>query len=243
MISVCIATYNGALYLESQLRSILTQLDEGDEIIVSDAGSNDRTIAIIESLCDKRIKLYNFNGELSKSKIPVFAKMDNIRYNFENALKMAKGDIIFLADQDDIWLPNKVEKMVAALQDASLVVHDCEVFNGNEVLIPSFMDFMNPTIGRWKTFIRPVFMGCCMAFNKKVLQKSLPMPNLHIEHDVYIGLCAYKEGIVKVIKEPLIRYRRHGKNASSCAEESKNSLWIKFLRRWYMLLAYFSINN
>lgn len=241
MISVCIATYNGELYIEDQIKSILVQLSENDEVIVSDAGSSDDTLTVIESIGDSRIKIVNYTEKKSNSKYKVFNKMDNIRGNFENALSHAKGDIIFLADQDDIWFPTKVEKMVKALQVASLVVHDCEVFDGNVTLIPSFMDFLKPTIGKWKTFIKPVFMGCCMAFNKDVLKKSLPMPNLHIEHDTFIGLCAYKVGTVRILKEPLIRYRRHGMNASSCAEGSDNSLWIKFLRRWYMLLAYFCI--
>lgn len=241
MISVCIATYNGSPYIEEQIKSILVQLSEEDEVIVSDAGSSDNTLSVIESIGDSRIKILNYVGEKSNSRFPVFCKMDNIRGNFENALSYAKGDIIFLADQDDIWFPNKVEKMVNALNDAPLVVHDCEVFDGQETLIPSFMDFFKPTIGKWRTFIKPVFMGCCMAFNKNVLIKSLPMPQLHVEHDTYIGLCAYKVGKVKILKEPLIRYRRHGMNASSCAEGSTNSVFIKFLRRWYMLLAYFCI--
>ncbi|MED9996545.1 MAG: glycosyltransferase family 2 protein [Paludibacteraceae bacterium] len=241
MVSVCVATYNGASFIKEQLISILNQLEECDEVIVSDAGSTDNTCEVVKLIGDKRIKqisCYKKNVRVGES---VFAKMDNIRYNFENALRMAKGDIIFLADQDDIWFPDKVKKMIEALQDASLVVHDCEVFDGKETIIPSIMDFMKPSIGKWKTFIKPVFMGCCMAFNKEVLAKALPMPNLHVEHDTFIGLCAYKVGVVKIIKEPLIRYRRHGMNASSCAEGSNNSLWIKLLRRWYMLLAYFCI--
>lgn len=241
MVSVCVATYNGASFIEEQLTSILNQLGEYDEVIVSDAGSTDNTCEIVNSIGDKRIKQIFCHKKCIGVKNQVFAKMDNIRYNFENALKMAKGDIIFLADQDDIWFPNKVEKMVNALNEASLVVHDCEVFDGQETLIPSFMDFFKPTIGKWRTFIKPVFMGCCMAFNKNVLIKSLPMPRLHVEHDTYIGLCAYKVGKVKILKEPLIRYRRHGMNASSCAEGSTNSVFIKFLRRCYMLLAYFCI--
>lgn len=241
MISVCIATYNGELYVEDQIKSILVQLSEEDEIVVSDAGSSDNTLSVIESIGDSRIKIVNYLGEIPNSRYQVFNKMDKIRGNFENALSHAKGNIIFLADQDDIWMSNKVTRMLDSLNDASLVIHDCEVFDGKEIISPSFMDIYNPTLGKWKTFIRPVFMGCCMAFNKEVLKKSLPMPKLHIEHDTFIGLCAYKVGKVKVLKEPLIKYRRHGMNASSCAEGSNNSLWIKVLRRWYMLLAYFCI--
>ncbi|MDE5758415.1 MAG: glycosyltransferase, partial [Allobaculum sp.] len=92
MISVCIATYNGERYIETQIRSILDQLNEDDEIIISDDSSTDRTLDIIRSLNDSRIKLFAGN------------KFHSRTFNFENALKQATGDFIFLSDQDDIWL-------------------------------------------------------------------------------------------------------------------------------------------
>ncbi len=241
MISVCIATYNGEKFIREQLDSILKQLSEEDEVIISDAGSTDNTLSVVKSLNDKRIKVHICLKKAEYVKSAVFAKMDSIRYNFENALSHAMGDVIFLSDQDDIWMPNKVATVLQALKSSCMVVHDCEVFDGDKTILPSFMNFYRPTVGKRKTFIKPVFMGCCMAFTKDVLRKALPMPNYHIEHDTYLGLCAYKIGKVYILKEPLIRYRRHGMNASFCAEGSRNSLLIKFLRRWYMLKAYFCI--
>ena len=95
MISVCIATYNGEKYLREQLDSILPQLAESDEVIVSDDGSTDGTIDLITSLNDPRIKIVSNSGR--KGYVG----------NFENALKHTTGDYIFLSDQDDIWYPNK----------------------------------------------------------------------------------------------------------------------------------------
>jgi len=98
-ISVCMATYNGEKYIYDQLQSILTQLSENDEVIISDNYSSDKTIEIIELFNDPRIKIY-------------FLKKGKSIKNFENALLHASRDYIFLADQDDIWLPGKVQIMM-----------------------------------------------------------------------------------------------------------------------------------
>ena len=98
-ISVCIASYNGEKYIKEQLNSILCQLEERDEVIISDDSSTDNTVQIIESFKDKRIKIFREQ----KFKSPI--------YNFENAISKATGDIIFLSDQDDIWHKAKVHKI------------------------------------------------------------------------------------------------------------------------------------
>lgn len=99
-ISVCMATYNEAKYIREQLESILCQLSEDDEIIVSDDGSTDGTIDIIMSYHDNRVKVLHHISSPGSS----FVKATR---NFENALLHAHGDYI-LADQDDVWHKNKV---------------------------------------------------------------------------------------------------------------------------------------
>lgn len=101
-------TYNGEKYISVQLDSILKQLSENDEVIISDDSSTDRTVDVIKNFKDKRIKLYEDNHFHS----PIF--------NFENALEKASGDIIFLSDQDDVWLDNKV-KIMTGLDRKSVV--------------------------------------------------------------------------------------------------------------------------
>ena len=96
MISVCMATYNGERFIVGQIRSILSQLNADDELIISDDGSTDDTTILIEGIGDKRITLLN-GGFHSPIK------------NFENAIKHAKGDVVYLSDQDDLWLPGRVE--------------------------------------------------------------------------------------------------------------------------------------
>ena len=104
MLTVCIATYNGEKYIRQQLNSVLIQLGENDEVIISDDSSSDATVEIVRSFNDSRIKLLVDN----KFSSPV--------RNFENALKYATGDYIFLCDQDDIWLPDKVKSMLPYLK-------------------------------------------------------------------------------------------------------------------------------
>ncbi len=236
MISACVLTYNGAKYIREQLVSILSQLGEKDQVIVSDDGSSDRTLEIVRELCDSRIEIYRHEPIIS-SYVGVFNVMYLINRNMNNALKYAKGDYIFLADQDDIWLDGKVSKLVEILNSGvDCVVHDCKVINDSlEVISDSFYDYLPPHRGFWGTLIRSSFMGCCMAFNRKVLERAYPIPTLPIEHDTWIGLCALKVGGVKIIDDKLILYRRHSDNVSSCSEGSRNSLYIKIKRRFYML--------
>ena len=96
MNSICIATYNGEKYIKEQLNSILSQINEDDEIIISDDGSQDKTLDVIQEITDSRI---------------VIIKNDSRRHgiigNFQNALKHANGEYIFLSDQDDVWCKEK----------------------------------------------------------------------------------------------------------------------------------------
>ena len=96
MISVCIATYNGGKTIHTQLASILSQLGENDEVVISDDHSTDNTLDIIRAFNSPIVRIVE--GPVKGSPIP----------NFENALQHSKGDIIFLADQDDKWVENKV---------------------------------------------------------------------------------------------------------------------------------------
>ncbi len=243
MISVCIATHNGERFIQKQLKSILCQLNEEDEVIISDAESSDDTLKLIEALNDKRIKIFHWINQKGKSRIALFNKMDNIRNNFQNALLQAKGDVIFLSDQDDFWYKNKVERVRVTLEKFDCIVHDCSVIQGDELMLPSFIKFFKPKRSKWGMYIKSPFMGCCMAFNKSLLQYALPFPETHIEHDTWIGICAFKYRTVKVLDEVLIDYNRHGENASFCADENMNSIFIKFLRRLFMIKAYLKLKS
>jgi len=211
------ATYNGEKYICAQLGSILKQLSENDEVVISDDSSTDRTLEVIKSFKDKRIQLYEHNHFLSPT------------WNFENALKRASGDIIFLSDQDDIWLHNKVEVMAKLLLSYDLVVSDCVVVNeAGEVIADSFFKLRGSKPGLLSNLIKNSFLGCCVAFNRKIMQKALPFPKNIPMHDMWIGMIGELFGKTYFCEEKLVKYRRHDNNASQTLEGSTHSLVKKF---------------
>ena len=124
MISVCVASHNGEKYIKEQLDSILCQLSSEDEVVISDDGSTDSTLEIIKGYNDPRIKIFNFKQPSKTSHTHIYASR-----NFENALKHSKGEYIFLSDQDDIWMPNKVSICLDALKQNDMIVHNMEIVN------------------------------------------------------------------------------------------------------------------
>ena len=220
MISVCIATYNGEMFIREQIDSILRQLSSDDEIIVSDDGSTDDTISIINSIDDKRIRIIEGPRKHSPTQ------------NFECAMKEAKGDYIFLADQDDVWKPNKVEVCMKWLQEYDCVVSDAEVTDSNlNPLYPSLYAIMQIRHGRiYNTIWKNGYTGCCMAFRRNVLNASMPFPKDIPMHDIWIGnVAAYKYN-VKFISDKLVLFRRHEDTISCNGKGSRFSLWqqLKF---------------
>jgi len=129
MISVCMAVKNGAAYVKEQIDSILCQLGPNDELIVSDDQSTDATLDIVRSFNDPRISIFSSvrRGAIN---------------NFERALSRSSGDFIFLADQDDIWHPDKLSTMIPHFQNYDLVVCDCLlVGEQRNVLCNSFFEW------------------------------------------------------------------------------------------------------
>lgn len=238
MISVCMLSFNGANYIKEQLDSILCQLNPEDEVIISDDGSTDNTLDIVLAYNDSRIRLLNHKLVAT----PFSGVMDvcyRVGRNAENALKNAKGDYIFLADQDDVWPSDKVEKCIRELQNVDLIVTNKLVVDSN--MRPLSEDgkaapIKSPTL--YNTLTHTPFTGCCMAFRKSLLNYILPFPEEPLMHDIWIGLMGMKHGKVRVLQEPLLFYRRHGGNASINGTRSKNPLSYKLKYRYYLLKAY-----
>ena len=207
MISVCMATYNGEKYLKEQLDSILKQIKSSDELIISDDGSTDSTRIIIKEYQQEYKNIYLINGP----------KM-GVQKNFENALKKSKGDIIFLSDQDDVWMDDKVNEVLEAFQNPNvvLILHDAQIVDQNgQVIENSFFEHRGSKSGLCKNLWKNSYLGCCMALRRSVLECSLPFPPKIEMHDWWIGLIGEMMGEVRLIDKPLLKYRRHGENVSS----------------------------
>jgi len=224
-ISVCIATYNGEKYIRQQLGSILGQIGESDEIIISDDSSSDRTVEIIKTFDDKRIRLLENN------------RFHSPEYNFENALEKATGDIIFLSDQDDIWLENKVKIMTGLLQQYELVVSDCIIINETgDILQESFFNIRGSKKGLLNNLLKNSYMGCCMAFNRKILDIALPFPDNLSMHDMWIGMIGELYGKTYFCDQKLVKYRRHEHSASPTFGPSPYTIKDKISFRLNLLL-------
>ncbi|CAN5308571.1 glycosyltransferase family 2 protein [soil metagenome] len=222
-ISVCMATHNGEKYLRHQVDSILAQLDSSDELVISDDNSEDFTLSILKSFHDPRIKL------LSPEKFGTPVR------NFEYALQHCVHPLIFLADQDDVWHPEKVRIMRDALRSNDLVICDCRIVN--EELYPlhgSFFQVNRSKSGLFRNLFKNSFIGCCMAFRREVLEKALPFPENIALHDQWIGLVAERYFNVKFMSQILVDHRRHSGNYSTTTGASENSFGRKIKLRFHL---------
>jgi len=240
VVSVCIATYNGEKYLRQQLDSILSQIGEGDEVVISDDNSTDGTLALIQSYGDERIRVFRHDS----SQITTTFPLDRPTHNFENALIHARGDILFLADQDDVWLPGKVSRMLQALENADMAMHDCILVDTElNQLAPSYFDVVNATTSAWRNAMKCTLLGCCMAMRRCVLERALPFPKTRVGHDLWLGMVADRKFRFTLVREPLLMYRKHGKSMTTAGKKSKYGLWFKFRYRLTILRHLFLILN
>lgn len=216
-ISIALCTYNGAEFLPEQLESFRNQTRLPDEIIIGDDRSSDKTVEIIKDFAESvsfPVKLKINEENLGSTK------------NFEQTISRCTGDLIFLSDQDDVWLAEKIAEIEKEFEKASnvgLVFSDAELIDENSKPINSNLwDFSitkaeleNIKSGKsFETLLRRnVITGATMAFRSRMRQKFIPIPDEFPNslHDWWIALfCAiYSE--IKPIEKPLIKYRQHGR--------------------------------
>ncbi len=207
-ISVCMTTYNGEKYIHKQISSILEQIDRDDEIIVCDDRSSDSTVDILSSFKDERIKIIINERNLGFSR------------NFSKCISLAQGDLIFISDHDDIWLPHKVEKYLKIFQEQSDVVSimsNMEIIDENDLVTNSrFLDlksgYSNRVFRVVKNFAKSTYYGCSIAFRKELITKILPLP---FHFDTWIGLVSDIYGRCYHLDEVTMQYRRHSNNFST----------------------------
>ena len=217
MVSVCIATYNGEQFIRCQLDSVLREISPEDEVVISDDSSTDKTVEIIRSYQDSRIRLFDHQEFHS----PIF--------NFENAVKQAKGDIIFLADQDDKWLPGRVAKaMEMHANGYNLVLcNRINIYKDRTEVHHT----VNPIKNTWSTLWKSPFVGCMTSFDRKVVDLVIPFPKTIAMHDLWIGLLAQRNLKCGYIDEPLVEYKRH---EESYIAKHHFSTYAKLKYRWRM---------
>lgn len=225
-VSVAMASFNGMGYIERQIASILCQLSAGDELVVSDDGSTDGTREWLDALClqDHRVRVLD-------------GPQNGVIRNFEHAIGACKGEWIFLADQDDVWMPDKCQAVLAcaAQTGAVLVMHDARVVDGDgRVLHESFFAFRRTRTGWLHNLWKNGYIGCCMAFSRQLLPYILPFERGIPMHDQWIGMQAERHGGTALLAKPLLDYHRHGDNATAMTH---GSVWNMVRSRLRMLRA------
>lgn len=222
-ISVALAAYEGGAYIAEQLASILSELGENDEVIISDDRPDGNTKAALLPFLEKDGRVQYIEGP-GKGVIA----------NFENALRRCTGDVIFLSDQDDVWLEGKVKKVMHEIKNgAELVLHDASVTDAElNITESSYFSSHGSNTSFVRNFVKNSFVGCCMAFTRRVMLDALPFPEEIPMHDWWIALIALKKHRKTVLlREPLILWRRHGDNVTGGSTSAAQKL------RWRLSLA------
>lgn len=212
-VAVVVATYNGATYLRQQLESIVQQTYKPSQIIIVDDDSLDDTIAIARAFAAHHPEVMVVQNE---------TRLGYIK-NFEKGMLIATASYVALSDQDDIWMPNKLETLLANIGDQMLAYSDSELIDANGQLLNQKMSsiknqlaYHTPimyAIGAWAP-------GHAMLFKKELVDKAVPFPAL-VTHDFWLGFVATCYSRVVYVNEPLVHYRQHTQNAIG-ADTTKN---------------------
>jgi glycosyltransferase involved in cell wall biosynthesis len=212
-VSIVMPVYNGRVFLADQLTSVLSQLQSDDELIIVDDASTDDSMEIVRARAAPGIRLVRNVSNVG------------VRQTLQRGLMIVRHEIVFLCDQDDVWLPGKRAACVAAfVQDPRVlvVVTDAEVIDGcGNVLSASFIGdrggFNGTALG---TLWRNRFLGCAMAVRGELLKLALPIPAGVPMHDMWFGVMGYLHGKVAYLPTPYVQYRRHGGNVTPRRHQS-----------------------
>lgn len=226
-ISVVLCSYNGEKYIYEQLQSIYNQSMQPDEVIIIDDNSSDSTLDIIKNFIN--------NNNLNTWKVSSNNVNKGFRLNFIEAICQAKGDIIFLCDQDDIWFCDKISEMTKYLNDNKNVMSLSSVFeiidsNGENIIknvsllnykrnIPDNVTFKNLTTEKFYSW--GAIIGCGMCFRRDIIKYMVTdlAEYKYFSHDNYINYIASIIGEVHLLNKVLFKYRIHGENTSMSNEK------------------------
>ena len=212
-VAVVVATYNGATYLLAQLESIAQQTYKPAQIIIVDDASSDDTISIAHAFAAQHPEVVVVQNE---------NRLGYIK-NFEKGMLLANANYVALSDQDDIWAPHKLEKLLAAIGGQMLAYSDSELIDANGKLLHQKMSSIKNQLAYHTPIMYAVGAwapGHAMLFKKELIDKAVPFPAL-VTHDFWLGFVATCYSTVVYVNEPLVLYRQHAQNAIG-ADTTKN---------------------
>jgi glycosyltransferase involved in cell wall biosynthesis len=225
-VSVVMATHNGLRFLPTQIASVLGQLRGSDELIVIDDASSDGTWQWLSDRPQPRVRLHRNARNLG------------VIGAFERALALARNPIVFLCDQDDVWLEGKRDAVVQTFErhaNAMVVVSDAQVIDATgRIALDSFMHTRGGFRGSLaSTLWRNRYLGCAMAVRREVAIAAAPIPRFVPMHDMWLGVVGRVLGGVRYLPQPLLQYRRHEGNVSPASRRE----WPRILAWRLQLLA------
>jgi glycosyltransferase involved in cell wall biosynthesis len=216
MIDIVMSTYNGEKYIREQIESILNQSYTNWRLLIRDDGSSDRTLEIIEEYAKKlNGKVYFINDS---------DKHLGAAMSFFKLLNYSTADYIMFCDQDDVWLPNKIEITLKKMRDLEKLYPDKPILVhsnlkvadvGLNTINESFWKYqkLNPNFKRLNNLlIQNNVTGCTVMMNKKLKDLLKSVPDNAIMHDWWFALVTSAFGVIDYIDKPLILYRQHGAN-------------------------------
>lgn len=224
-VSFVVATYNGAAHIEAQLTSILEALGPDDEIVVSDDGSTDDTVARVKALADPRIHVIEDGVRLG------------YQGNFARAIAASNGAHVFFSDQDDICLPQRIPASLDRLAHSACVCGDAVVVDVDlSPLQTSYFKARRAKFDALSLFLRPAVIGATMACRRDFLLANLPFPD-GVPHDLWLSVQASRRGKLSVVAAPFILYRRHQSALSATGSNSRRPLALRLRERLLLLWA------
>ena len=207
MISIAMATYNGAKYLREQIDSILAQSIQDFELVVCDDCSTDETFSILKeyALRDNRVKVFFFFFNWGFKK------------NFEKVIKLTQGDYVALSDQDDIWTPDHLEVLMKEMRGEVQIVCGKPLFvNENNQKLPDEYDYFkmdyipkdNDEHARHFFLGKSTYQGASMLIKRDFFDTALPIPDSVLYHDSWFVALAFFMGGIVYVDKYIMRYRR-----------------------------------
>ncbi|MFC7431122.1 MULTISPECIES: glycosyltransferase family 2 protein [unclassified Agrococcus] len=212
-VSVALCTHQGEAYVEQQLRSILAQTRPVDEIVVGDDASTDATLAIVERVAA---------GTDVPFAIVRHAPALGVAANFADAIRRSTGDVVALSDQDDVWHPDRIARMLPALEGVALAHSDARLVDRDgSPLGATLLDALGASAWERERMTsggaldallrRNLVTGATVVVRRDAALAALPVPEGWI-HDEWIAMTCALGGGVRLLAEPTIDYRQHGAN-------------------------------
>ncbi len=231
-IAILLATYNGALFIQEQLNSLLSQSYPDWQLFIHDDGSTDNTPSILKEYASQHPRIHILN----------YPPTGGACQNFMSLLNQVDAPYYMFCDQDDVWLPNKIEREMELMQQCEqqypnkpIIIHsDLQVVDSAlRTICSSFWKYEHIQLERyqrWEDFSHGCLTtGCTMLFNDKVKELSLPMSNSALMHDEWVTLCVIAhDGIIAPLLQATILYRQHNDNTLG-AQNAVHRHSVKYL--------------